>query len=72
CWGPEIAGGRPVTVSATTGFDSVTQVSATAFHTCGRTAEGNAFCWGSDLGRQLGGSSPGNRSTPQQVPVLTP
>jgi alpha-tubulin suppressor-like RCC1 family protein len=62
---------RPVTVSATTGFDSVTQVSAGNAHTCGLTAEGNAFCWGSDSGRQLGGPA-GNRSTPQQVLVITP
>jgi alpha-tubulin suppressor-like RCC1 family protein len=62
---------RPVAVSTATGFDSVAQVSGGNAHTCGVTADGNAFCWGSDSGRQLGGPA-GNRTTPQQVSLLTP
>ncbi len=62
---------RPVAVSATSGFDSVAQVSAGQFHTCGLRADGRVFCWGSALSGVLGGPLL-NQSNPSLVGLITP
>jgi alpha-tubulin suppressor-like RCC1 family protein len=54
----------PVPVSSALIF---TSVSAAEVHTCGVTKGGQAFCWGSNAGGQLGNGSPEGSSVP--VPV---
>jgi len=61
---------RPVAVSTGGGFGSVAQVSAGVFHTCGLRADGNVYCWGSNLGGANGTGAP--TSTPTQVGLITP
>jgi alpha-tubulin suppressor-like RCC1 family protein len=81
CWGstsggrlgdgaPPVAGmsglfkAAPVAVAGTLRF---AEISAGGAHTCGRTADGKAFCWGANAYGQLGDGSKVDRPTP--VPV---
>ncbi len=43
------------------------QLTAGAFHTCGIVAEGDAYCWGSNVFGQLGNGSGSNESGPRLV-----
>ena len=61
---------RPVAVSTGGGFGSVAQVSAGVFHTCGLRADGNVYCWGSNLGGANGTGA--TTSNPTQVGLITP
>jgi alpha-tubulin suppressor-like RCC1 family protein len=72
CWGSNTYGGlgngtsgssafEPVKVSTTVRF---TALAVGAFFTCGRTQEGDAWCWGLNSSGQLGDSTGTNHSTP--------
>jgi alpha-tubulin suppressor-like RCC1 family protein len=83
CWGEntygQVGGGaadgiavvRPQVVLAATGtgaLSGVTQVAASAFHTCARLSNGQARCWGIDDHGELGdGSSSSDQPLPQVV-----
>ncbi len=80
CWGKDTNGqigdgagsplriARPVLNVAGTGpLDGVTQVSSGYFHTCARLANGQARCWGSNLGGQLGDGTFEDRDIPVVV-----
>jgi alpha-tubulin suppressor-like RCC1 family protein len=67
CWGanyygalgdggvvPQTQSAVAVDVSTITGETSFYQLAAGSYHTCGLTAEGVAYCWGSDEYGQLG------------------
>jgi alpha-tubulin suppressor-like RCC1 family protein len=56
----------PVAVSG--GF-TFTQITGGGSHTCGLTADGTAYCWGSGASGQLGDNSTSRQQTP--VPVAT-
>jgi alpha-tubulin suppressor-like RCC1 family protein len=57
-----------VGVGGTGVLSGVTSVSAGTSHTCARTEEGYAYCWGSGANGQLGNNAtPTTQSTPVQV-----
>jgi len=56
----------PVDVSGMTGETAFVQISGGGHHTCGRTASGEAWCWGGDGEGQLGN---GAGVTGSQVPI---
>ena len=75
CWGSNTDGQvgdgsalnrrqRPVRVA---GGQSFQQVDAGAFHTCGVTTEGNAFCWGQGMFGQIGDGDFAERRSPSAV-----
>ena len=77
CWGSNLAGqlgtggssnviALPAAVQQ--GSTTYAEVVAGPVHTCGRVATGQAYCWGSNVGGQLGDGTRVNRVTP--VPVL--
>lgn len=69
-----VSGGTSVTITGT-GFkakDNFTQVAGGFAHSCGITASGQAYCWGSDTYGQLGdGGTNTNQPTPVQVTLPT-
>src|SRR3954454_13399858 len=56
----------PLSLSAATGL-AFYQVSAGESHTCGVTTDNRAYCWGSNLGGQLGDGTTTDRLTPAPV-----
>src|SRR5437588_6957911 len=64
-----VSGSASVRVTALGPTVSVAAIEAAAYHTCGRTAAGAAYCWGDNGAAQLGiGTlSPANATTPQAV-----
>ena len=74
CWGDNTLGqlgsgtlssdSVPVAVS---GNPALTQIAAGRAHSCGLTADGQAWCWGANSSGQLGDSSTIGRSSPVQV-----
>lgn len=75
CWGSNTRGGvgdgsrlnQRLTPVAVVGGLFFSQVSAGSFYTCGRTAEGKAYCWGDNLSGELGDGTTTERSTPTAV-----
>jgi alpha-tubulin suppressor-like RCC1 family protein len=80
CWGANFNGelgdgsttnssSLPVAVSAPSGGSVLTfsSISAGANHTCGLTSAGSAYCWGSNIGGQLGDGSTTDSSVPVAV-----
>jgi alpha-tubulin suppressor-like RCC1 family protein len=61
---PRPVSSEPVRVS---GDELFTSISAMCMHTCGLTAEGDAFCWGNNALGQLGDGTTKNRSRPTAV-----
>jgi alpha-tubulin suppressor-like RCC1 family protein len=75
CWGANGQGelgdgtkmpkGAPVAVAGGLHF---VELSALGYvHTCGRTRDGRAFCWGGNQQGQLGDSTPPDQTTPTAV-----
>ncbi len=66
-----VSGSAAVMVITTASADTVSfaAVEAGAYHTCGRTQAGAAYCWGDNGGAQLGigALSPSMATTPQAV-----
>jgi len=63
-----VSGSASVTVMAPLPTVSFATIEAAAYHTCGRTAAGAAYCWGDNQGAQLGIGAPSNgATTPQPV-----
>ena len=63
-----VTGSAGVTVTAPEPTVSFATVEAAAYHTCGRTAAGAAYCWGDNRGAQLGiGAVSYGATTPQPV-----
>src|SRR5256886_2298294 len=63
-----VSGSAGVTVTAPEPTVSFATVEAAAYHTCGRTAAGAAYCWGDNRGAQLGiGAVSYGATTPQPV-----
>ncbi len=79
CWGSQLSGALGDGVIATTNNDikttptavlggvAFTTISAGSSHTCGLTAAGAAWCWGSNASGQLGDGSQTTRAQPVQV-----
>ena len=75
CWGSDqtgqIGNGAGVTnrttPTAVSGSVVFRQLASMWDHTCGVTAEGRAYCWGSNLSGQLGDGSRTTRFAPRQV-----
>jgi alpha-tubulin suppressor-like RCC1 family protein len=60
----------PVKVSGSYTFTDITTVptiTARSYHTCAATTDGDAYCWGSGWGGQLGNGATADQTTP--VPV---
>ena len=64
-----VSGSAGITVTAPEPTVSFATVEAGAYHTCGRTTAGAAYCWGDNGAAQLGigALSPPNATTPQGV-----
>jgi alpha-tubulin suppressor-like RCC1 family protein len=64
-----VSGSAGVTVTAPLPRVSFATIEAAAYHTCGRTPAGAAYCWGDNGTAQLGigGLSPTSATTPQAV-----
>jgi alpha-tubulin suppressor-like RCC1 family protein len=85
CWGSDGYGGlgnggaaantqspSPVDTSSISGNKAFVQLSAGTDHTCGRTADGVAYCWGSDTFDELGnGAAAANTQSPSPVDIST-
>jgi alpha-tubulin suppressor-like RCC1 family protein len=75
CWGANAVGqlgsgasGAPSTVPvAVSGGLTFTSLAAGAFHTCGRTAAGAAYCWGLGTSGQLGAGTAVSSASPIAV-----
>jgi alpha-tubulin suppressor-like RCC1 family protein len=75
CWGNNAFGqlgdgtatARNVPTLVATGGPTFVQLSAGAFHTCGLTAGGAAYCWGQNTSGQLGNGGTGNSLAPVAV-----
>jgi alpha-tubulin suppressor-like RCC1 family protein len=77
CWGSNSSGQLggagsgtspvPVSTSGISGNPVFVLLRAGGDHTCGLTADGVAYCWGSDSYESLGNGSAGDASTPTPV-----
>ncbi|HET8540519.1 MAG TPA: hypothetical protein VFL83_11665 [Anaeromyxobacter sp.] len=82
CWGSDMYGGlgngaptadqispSPVDTSTLSGNTRFVQVSAGSLYSCGRVADGVAYCWGQDSSGQLGNGpgSTGDQASPTAV-----
>lgn len=76
CWGRNqhgqlgtgiLVGFEPTPVEVDGGHTDWRSVSAGAFATCGRRADGNLYCWGDDGAGVLGNDAGGSQSTPGVV-----
>jgi alpha-tubulin suppressor-like RCC1 family protein len=77
CWGEdrrgELGNGGKTpgldtdTPIAVTGLADAVAISAGAYHTCALQASGNAFCWGYNIGGEIGDGTTGNKRVPTPV-----
>jgi alpha-tubulin suppressor-like RCC1 family protein len=77
CWGSNSVGqlgsastGKPAMVSGTLGIN-VVQVSAGDDYTCALVATGSEYCWGNDLGGEIGTYTNENGAGVVPIPTLT-
>ncbi len=69
--GDDLETDQPTPV-AVTGLSGITHLSSRDDHTCARTSDGGASCWGSGSNGQLGLDILSSRPTAYQVSTLTP
>lgn len=62
-----VSGSAGITVTAPVPTVSFATVEPGAYHTCGRTPAGAAYCWGDGVVAQLGNGSTSSAPTPQAV-----
>jgi len=75
CWGANsygalgigTAGGSASTPQSVTGGLHFTRLTAGAFHACGITSSGAAYCWGSNSSGQIGDGTTTDHPAPQSV-----
>jgi hypothetical protein len=56
-------------VQTIAGLPALVEIASALFYSCGRTAQGDVWCWGANEQMQLGSQGPG--PGPRQVPGIT-